>query len=643
MNIGMTFSQNLPQVSDAGGSCPELENIIEKNVHAVLWEHFIDPRTDMMYEFRDLFRRDSLLPSPEEVRQEIPNPAGWVCGFEDCCLNGSMYLAGLLAEFIAVGSPFSAIRMKKIFAGLMHLAGVSETKGFLARGVLPDGRTHYPNSSVDQYTMWLYVMWRYFTSGIAPPEEREKIVAAVTDMLRFIEAGECKIRREDGKESIFGDIDRPEGRRRLLFFLKVGYVVTGDIHWQELYVRKRDENDTLALKSLSRKGLQQHGIIFGLFQDQLALRGLYELSDNFREASVYRQAMQVRAETVAQVIDRFDNFRGIEFDGGFDFDWRRDLDEFIRRHPDQTKNLTGNRISEFSAYWWSKRKNLRQLFRQVRESVEALAIQLLTPDMVFSGKHREIFCRILNWEKLPQCFWSSALAYIPLLYWLERGNESILGADLSRGEFLPVDLRAHCNVGFRDERDMPGWLGAGTGDDLRDIKTGTWNCGGIPFHIIGDTENTGRTCIALKGNTPDLKQPPYLDQASGIRVDSTAKYIFFLHTMGCSIKLNSGTYRIVYEDGEVIDVPLTYGENIMPWKLSVKNWQIPGNTLTRIGIPRPTSTSLAESDREVFIYAWRWINPRPCRKIDHFDFIRSELDVPPTILLAATVFKSPNS
>jgi len=73
----------------------KIETALEDNIHTILWRDLIDGTTSMVYDYNDASRLENL-PTPEEVAMEIPNPAGWAAGFEDCCLNGSMYLAGLI-------------------------------------------------------------------------------------------------------------------------------------------------------------------------------------------------------------------------------------------------------------------------------------------------------------------------------------------------------------------------------------------------------------------------------------------------------------------------------------------------------------------------------------------------------------------
>jgi hypothetical protein len=59
--------------------------------------------------------------------------------------------------------------------GLHSLNSISDVKGFVGRGVSSDGRSHYPMGSDDQTGPWFIGLWRYYDSGLATDEEKERI------------------------------------------------------------------------------------------------------------------------------------------------------------------------------------------------------------------------------------------------------------------------------------------------------------------------------------------------------------------------------------------------------------------------------------------------------------------------------------
>ena len=53
------------------------------------------------------------------------------------------------------GSPADQAEARRLSQGLLKCASVSDVPGFVARGIGPDGRRHYPLSSDDQIHPWL--------------------------------------------------------------------------------------------------------------------------------------------------------------------------------------------------------------------------------------------------------------------------------------------------------------------------------------------------------------------------------------------------------------------------------------------------------------------------------------------------------
>ena len=67
-----------------------------------------------------------------------------------------------------IGGPVAAAA-SFVPEGLLFLASLGHTPGFIARGVATDGKTTYPMGSNDQTTPWLYGLWRYVQDGLATP------------------------------------------------------------------------------------------------------------------------------------------------------------------------------------------------------------------------------------------------------------------------------------------------------------------------------------------------------------------------------------------------------------------------------------------------------------------------------------------
>ena len=103
--------------------------------------------------------REEEFPTPEEIARIFPNPCGYSTGMEDCMLSGGTMIDVCLIKYERDGDEEAAIFAKKLVKGLLKCAFSAKTEGFLPRGVCPaDGKSHYPDSSRDQYTLFAFGM-----------------------------------------------------------------------------------------------------------------------------------------------------------------------------------------------------------------------------------------------------------------------------------------------------------------------------------------------------------------------------------------------------------------------------------------------------------------------------------------------------
>ena len=97
---------------------------------------------------------------------------------------------------------------------------------------------------------------------------------------------------------------------------------------------------------------------------------------------------------------------------------------------------------------------------------------------------------------------------------------------------------------------------------------------------------------------PDLK---FKEVSRPIRLGFKAARLMFLHTTAWDDKNPVGAYRVEYESGNVLEIPLAFGENIGGW------WN-------------PSSQKLSSADcgwtvhdgkRLIGAFLFNWKNPRP--------------------------------
>jgi len=216
------------------------------------------------------------------------------------------------------------------------------------------------------------------------------------------------------------------------------------------------------------------------------------------------------------------------------------------------------------------------------------------------------------------------LAYRPL----PRLVDQVAGQALERpAPGLVLDLAPFCNRGFRDDDRRRGWLGFGPEHDMSAVPAGTQWLGRRLFRLL-DPARPGGSCIVLRGKHRYTAGGRFPRQVEGIAVDAKIAGIAFLHACGWREPLGRviGSYRVHYEDGEVCDVPLVYGVNVMEWNSrradAVQAAEIAWRGRTVAG-------------ENALLYSWRWANPRPAVKVTKLDFAAADTPASP-ILAAAT-------
>src|ERR1044071_8741966 len=137
-----------------------------ENLHAMIWSRFFQPATGLLCTFINPRTKKPVWPTVEEVLRCIPNTAGWQTPMEDNCLCAGSYLDSMLLRHAAEPTSENERCVREMFRGLKNLSTCGRRRGFIARGLLPDSKTYYPDTSVDQYTFYLYGLWRYFNSPL---------------------------------------------------------------------------------------------------------------------------------------------------------------------------------------------------------------------------------------------------------------------------------------------------------------------------------------------------------------------------------------------------------------------------------------------------------------------------------------------
>lgn len=272
---------------------------IANDIHAILWTHFRQPETGLLYTFIDPYEVGRInLPAPDEIDRDIPNSNGWTTPIEDCNLVASALLPAMLQRYEVTRAPEHAQQARQLYAGLMHLWRISASPGFVPRGVLPDGTTHYRDVSVDHMSFWIMTVWHYYRSPLASPRERAEMRRAVAGVVLAAEMQGWRLCREDGRLTAWGHLlgkdSVPRAKVVLLMLLAVAHDITEDDHWHRQYLHFRDGCEHTRLDSWQRSELSGE-VAWVSAQAAELLDTLLDLEVEESAARIYRTELEAIA------------------------------------------------------------------------------------------------------------------------------------------------------------------------------------------------------------------------------------------------------------------------------------------------------------------------------------------------------------
>lgn len=165
------------------------------------------------------------------------------------------------------------------------------------------------------------------------------------------------------------------------------------------------------------------------------------------------------------------------------------------------------------------------------------------------------------------------------------------------------------------------------GPSFAGFPAGRNRFGDVPFEVGGVIQLLGQS---LKAALPNR----YSTNVTGIPVNRHAAALYFLGGAGWNVQTKDriGHFKVHYEDGESVEIPIIYGVHFSDWW----NEPPPGSTelklawLGRIGRAEPNR------DQTGRVYQFRWPNPRTLVPIKSIDFV-SQMANPAPFLLGLSV------
>jgi hypothetical protein len=203
------------------------------------------------------------------------------------------------------------------------LGALSPSEGFVIRGVCPaDQKSHYCESSRDQYTWYVYGLWRYYHSPLSSAAQREtmkQIVGRICARLErnVVARNDYHIGREDG--TFDGVVDKmwnvlAHEAARLPMIYAIGADLTGDAHWRELARRYAPD----AAKQSSGDSTK---IAYALLQEQVSLEPLYQMEQSPELKRQWLDDMRLVSARSAKFLDNCRAYQPLDATG-VNLDWR---------------------------------------------------------------------------------------------------------------------------------------------------------------------------------------------------------------------------------------------------------------------------------------------------------------------------------
>ena len=214
-------------------------------------------------------------------------PGDYGKGLEDCAILGGVALGGLCDAFMVTGDRALADDARRIAKGLVNLATVHGVKGFIARGIcVEDGKSVCSLSSIDQHTLAVWGLWRYFRSPLADnalrPEIR-RVLAEVADRMteQVTERNDWSFQQAVGRGDTRGickmRFNRPHEGMRLSMVYAAAWAVTGAREYRDLYRKYVEEGIAKSMELAAARTPQEQARLRGTMPDYALLQMLVSL------------------------------------------------------------------------------------------------------------------------------------------------------------------------------------------------------------------------------------------------------------------------------------------------------------------------------------------------------------------------------
>ena len=185
-----------------------------------------------------------------------------------------------------------------------------------------------------------------------------------------------------------------------------------------------------------------------------------------------------------------------------------------------------------------------------------------------------------------------------------------------------------------------GWLG---GDPLLHFSPGLRSIHGVPFEVIEENRNGGRTVVTFRSPHTHTAEKKELPARVKLPVGGPVKALYFLHGCGYAQPMAFAEYRIHFEKGNAARIPLIPIGPAIPMasrrlgklKPNLQDWWTGYEQRDFPHAKYVTVFNQADpQEYERALYTLEWINPRPNEELSHIE-VRVDPRAGPALALIA--------
>ncbi len=403
-----------------------------REIMGLLEQKYIYRKLGVCYDYAsppDEFPRKTL-PTAAEARAGKPNAAGLGTGMADSTRNHALIFDGYLLRLeLGIGDSEQERIFDRLIGGLIRIA-TAAPKGFLVRGLTPDGRGFYAQSSLEAHLFWAFAAWRAWRTAAIAQESQGKIQNIVSRWLSRLQQDRYCIRPLGG-----GQVPGIELTARdtmsgtvLLALLAMGGDITGQAKWREQYLQMFEADGCARLGWNLAESEVSPRVLLAL---QTALHVILQLDDDEGRSGLVREKMRLLASCAAGFVDRYSGCKEQILSENPDLDWRS-----LKGDEDSVS------MPVFAGKAFSIPLTWRRLLHEaetVQAAADAALVLLLTGDRELVEMHAdEIRGCILRvpWDKL---WLAGALAPVPAVH--ARGVElGLWEEELLQREFVLANM-----------------------------------------------------------------------------------------------------------------------------------------------------------------------------------------------------------